>query len=69
MRLLLLGLLALAQTAPKPPAPFVIRESGMADRWVCAEYRSGVPPVLNRSCQPAATVRQWLLQNGRDGVE
>lgn len=49
------------------PAPIVIPLRTSVDAWVCAEYDSG--PGLtrqpNRSCQPAAVVRQWLLQNGR----
>lgn len=52
--------------APTKPAPFVIRELGNADREVCAEYvvRSS-PRSVNRSCVPAAMVREWILANGR----
>lgn len=53
---------AVADTPPR----YVIPERVIQGAEICAEYTSAsAPRTPNRTCIDAATVKVWLLRNGR----
>jgi hypothetical protein len=66
MKWLLFALALAGFAAADTPPRYVIPERVVQGSVICAEYTSAsAPRTPNRACVDAATVKAWLLANGR----